>query len=399
MTKNNHGYIPLHEAIRAGNLEDFTTLIGRESVVNEVNKSNKFGDTALHLAAISENSAFAKALIKIGANVNATNSDDFTPLHLAILCNNKNTVGELLSSSEVKLDARDKNDRTPLNLAIEVNNFEGAEALIRAGAKSSPMDLAYIEKRQNEFNDIKNYIENSSEINAKKLVANINKAQLNDDDKFLLIIGLFQSKALISSLDFAKIVKGIFEQDVDKTRCLLLTLKELSPEQTIFMCKEDRRGSSKIRDFMNNLELESDDAKETIFTQFIKNMGGSITQKNVETIITGIGIKDLDIFKIIVTNSEEIEGPIKGIITESINNLSKTASVGTTKRPNTLPVFDEPSEDEKKASISKVEQWLSENVNPKEKPITSPRPTSFSQAALSERKSSKGSYNGSEFSA
>lgn len=403
MTKNNHGNTPLHEAIIAGNLEDFRALIGSESAAKDVDISNKFGDTALHFAATSENYAFVEALIKIGANVNARNSNGCTPLHEAILWNNKNMVGELLLSSKVELDARDGNDRTPLNLAVEVNNFEGAKALMRAGAKSSPMDLAYIEKRhneQNEFNVIKEYIKESSEINAENLVAKIKQTQLDVDNKFLLIKEVLKSEALKSSLDFAKIVKGIFEQDVDKTRCLLFSLEELSPDLTVAMYKEDRRGSLKIRDYMNNLGLESDDAKETIFTQCIKNMRGSITQENVETIITGIGIKDLDNFNKMVTNSEEIEGSTKEIIIKSINNLSKTTSAGPAKIPNTPPVVDEISPREKTASIEKVQEWLGkigkktkeEDVrsDPKTPPITSPRATS-SKAASS-------AYNGSEFS-
>ena len=257
-------------------------------------------------------------------------------------------------------------------------------------------------EKQNELNAIKKYINESLEIDFTTLAVNINKSNFGGDDKFLLMEEFLKSKAPVTATNFTKIANDIFKEDevADKTRCLLILLRDVP--LTIGIFKIDRYHSSYINNFIKDFHLEkSDYAKETILAHFIEKIGGSISQKDAETMKKGIGII---INKTVVDTTNKVIG--------------KTDKVAV----------DEPSEREKKDSKDKVEAWLntlksqggqhnsaSQNAsekttlskskskevediasNPHATPNTSPRPTSFSKAASSGRTSSNGS-NGSEF--
>ena len=79
--------IPLHDAAGEGNLSCVVLLVGRlgkfKMTPAEVNAAERNGNTALHLAAAGGHEKVCGVLIQAGARLDASNSDDRTPLRLA----------------------------------------------------------------------------------------------------------------------------------------------------------------------------------------------------------------------------------------------------------------------------------------------------------------------------
>ena len=82
-----------------------------------VNATNWFGWTPLHLAALNGYVEVCRLFIERGANVHATSSIDWTPLHWAAL-NGRVEVCRLLIDRGADVHAVTNDGRTPLDLAI-----------------------------------------------------------------------------------------------------------------------------------------------------------------------------------------------------------------------------------------------------------------------------------------
>ena len=135
---------PIFES--ANHLEATQTLIKNGA---DVNKSNEWGETALHRAAGRQAHTIAKALIAAGANVHAKNKSNITPLHRAVSYK-KHKVAELLLAAGAKVNDLDNNLNTSLIGAVINDDFKMVKLLIEAGAKidvtnkigNSPLSIA-----------------------------------------------------------------------------------------------------------------------------------------------------------------------------------------------------------------------------------------------------------------
>jgi ankyrin repeat protein len=154
--RNVNGAIPLHYAAGSGAYED---LIRAGSPVDV---ADRFGWTPLHVAAATGNEYAVTALLKAGADANATVSlpsywsdwqcdkyaawspqdkrfhpedaaSGLTPLHLAARTGSQRPV-EALIRGKARLDVRDSRGRTPVILACQAQYAPAAKALILAGA-------------------------------------------------------------------------------------------------------------------------------------------------------------------------------------------------------------------------------------------------------------------------
>ncbi|WP_264688716.1 ankyrin repeat domain-containing protein [Wolbachia endosymbiont (group B) of Catoptria pinella] len=148
--ENTYNEKPLHIAVKAGRLDILELLLARGA---NINATDMDGQTPLHLAAKHHRLDVVKYLIEKGANTNAKDKDEKTPLELAIQENYADIVEffkqtqldkELLMAAEkgdlekvrdsiirgANVNAQDSQGWTPLFWAIQNNNFNIVELLL-----------------------------------------------------------------------------------------------------------------------------------------------------------------------------------------------------------------------------------------------------------------------------
>ncbi len=89
---------------------------------------------SLHAAAEHGNIEVIKALLTMGADVNAVNEHNLTALHLAAYFGKTEVVRTLIKAG-ASVSLTSKNDKTPLDYAIQEKNVEAIVAFVEAGAK------------------------------------------------------------------------------------------------------------------------------------------------------------------------------------------------------------------------------------------------------------------------
>ena len=102
-------------------------------------KSASYGDaTLLHLAARHHQPALARALLAMGADLNAQirtgDSQARTPLIEAVLAGDVEVIKLLIRAPGIKLDRGDYRHLTPLAYAVQQDRWDLAELLVEAGA-------------------------------------------------------------------------------------------------------------------------------------------------------------------------------------------------------------------------------------------------------------------------
>jgi ankyrin repeat protein len=145
-TQGFNGYSPLHSAASNGYLQAFRMLIEHNA---DIHIRNAFGMTALHVAVTVSISGLDRNVIDImqvlldhGANPNARDNDNSTPLHHSSWWQTEHypprrgTVEgtRLLLKHGAIIDAEDNEGRTPLQLALEHGREEIATCLKEHGA-------------------------------------------------------------------------------------------------------------------------------------------------------------------------------------------------------------------------------------------------------------------------
>lgn len=127
----------LIDVIQYGSMNDIKELmlILVKYKLFEVFKSkNEIDQNALHLAVNLGYISLIKVLIKFGVDVNETDAFGSSPLHLAAQRNNQAIVQELLDTAKsINTNECDDNGHTPLNLSVLNNNLEITKMLISHG--------------------------------------------------------------------------------------------------------------------------------------------------------------------------------------------------------------------------------------------------------------------------
>ena len=119
----------IYDAAVFGDIESVKSILAdHPEAVNEV---DQYGFTALHGLAAEEHTDVAEYLIQHGAEVNATNFEGITPLHLA----DWPEMAELFLRYGAFLEARNHAGETPLLvLAAEPEREDVIATLLEAGA-------------------------------------------------------------------------------------------------------------------------------------------------------------------------------------------------------------------------------------------------------------------------
>lgn len=130
---------PLDSAASLGHIAVVEVLLNAGA---DVKTTRPFG-TALHSAAFSQRADIAALLLRYGADVNAVDANDVTPLHLAAAAtigrdqpSGRTATADLLIAHGARLNAVQCDRMTPLDAAVYAGDREMAEFLVGRGARS-----------------------------------------------------------------------------------------------------------------------------------------------------------------------------------------------------------------------------------------------------------------------
>ncbi|CEO94315.1 Ankyrin repeat domain-containing protein [Plasmodiophora brassicae] len=110
----------LERAIADRDLDGIVELV--EMGIVEANIILPDGDTPLHIAAELDDLPGATVLIEYGADTNARDMHDQTPLHRAAKTGSEEVATLLLRERSTEVNARDRNGQTALHLACREGN-------------------------------------------------------------------------------------------------------------------------------------------------------------------------------------------------------------------------------------------------------------------------------------
>lgn len=128
-----HGGSALHSAVEAGNKILIALFIQQRYPVDATNTENR---TPLHVAAQKGIIESVTLLINAGANPNAQDCNGYTPLHWAILCRHTAVALSLIENG-ANVDVSDADGKTPLHLAATIGDSKIIHALIDVGANTN----------------------------------------------------------------------------------------------------------------------------------------------------------------------------------------------------------------------------------------------------------------------
>ena len=128
----------LHSSIRQGNRKFFEQILRQ---ANDpcvlVNQGDQYGRTAMHLAAISQNTIMAETLLEHGAAANAQDLDGETPLHLA---ENAAMTELLLTKGKANPNIPNVDGICALHLAVQRRDVGSVQVLLRNNANVNNAD-------------------------------------------------------------------------------------------------------------------------------------------------------------------------------------------------------------------------------------------------------------------
>jgi cytohesin len=126
----------LEALIEAGNITEITSMLDADS--SAVNTKCKHGRMPLHFAAFCSKADIIKLLIEKGADANARDNNNFTPLYYA----RDAETAELLIKSGAKVNVCDGTGYTPLHHAVNKGSKAIAKILVENGADANIADPA-----------------------------------------------------------------------------------------------------------------------------------------------------------------------------------------------------------------------------------------------------------------
>lgn len=120
----------IFDSARFGSVDEVKRAVERGQDVNATDRS---GDTPLCHAARKGHLAVSQLLLEIGAAASGAGSQGYTPLHYSAT-NGYGSLSQLLLENGAEIDAVDEKGRTPLFFAVKYGRSEVAALLLDSGA-------------------------------------------------------------------------------------------------------------------------------------------------------------------------------------------------------------------------------------------------------------------------
>lgn len=120
-------------AVRSHDFAKALEILGQQPRV-DVNQRSADGTTALHWAVYNNDAVLVDRLLAAGANPNARNDYNSTPLAEAAVVGNPTVIGKLLKAG-ADVEAANADGQTALMVVARSSNLEAAQLLLKAGAQ------------------------------------------------------------------------------------------------------------------------------------------------------------------------------------------------------------------------------------------------------------------------
>lgn len=139
-----------------------------------INEKDSLGNTPLHIAVMSREREYTKALLNHKANPDILNNIELAPLHLAAFLNDAEAARDILDKGAAKIDIIGNSGYTPLHIASLMNNIEVVRDLVNIGAETRIKTVQKLNSRQ-----IAGIQDNKI---VKKIVGSDGRAKLNKNE-------------------------------------------------------------------------------------------------------------------------------------------------------------------------------------------------------------------------
>lgn len=130
-------YYPIHIAAQIGNINIFKLLLAYSNCSINLTCEDRLKYTPLQMALLypSDEDFIGWLLKQPKVNLKVKDQFDSSILHLAAYSNLKKTIEKILETKIIDINKTNLNEDTPLHIAVYKNNTNAVETLLRAGAK------------------------------------------------------------------------------------------------------------------------------------------------------------------------------------------------------------------------------------------------------------------------
>ncbi|OMJ65898.1 hypothetical protein SteCoe_37454 [Stentor coeruleus] len=139
--KDSEGNTPMHKAAANGYVKVCEILMDYGENI-DINATNNQGKTPLHLACLSNQTALAKLLVRSGANINAVDATDNTPVHYSAQVGSKDFL-EWLISKGPDLSIKNSEGKT----AVEMSTRESVQEVFLKDIPGSTSPILSLSKQ------------------------------------------------------------------------------------------------------------------------------------------------------------------------------------------------------------------------------------------------------------
>lgn len=179
-TKDNSGMTPVLWAAFEGKLDALRMLTGRGG---NPDKSDQFGNTALHLAAAKGHLTCVDFLVKFGANIFALDIDNHNPQQLAAI-NNRDEILRYLDAAAAHLEMTDKKKANGFKEKAKKHSEKRIKEFMKR-QKSDDHQNNEIEPKSTMLKSMKQKFWTGSHGN----LSNIEQPQPNQKETFSVLVG------------------------------------------------------------------------------------------------------------------------------------------------------------------------------------------------------------------